>query len=740
MSFSTPSGARLSLEERLLQQMRNARPCEKKNSSQCKLLSALANQADVSLDVTELAADVPAWKPSADYMAAEALLRERAGENRSASYSQHNKNDMPKIIYEKAARIDYGDTLIRNAKEAYTGDKLKGSFIGEKEFVTNLERVGVDRSCATRLFASGDKNHDGVLDGIEYLSLIERRLTLKKIKSIFQQGRPSANDVENCNDAAMQTLLNVFRHWDQDGQGIVSTKAVTRIVNTLNPDIVLQSDIEKLLKEIDVGQDGQADFCDWVSWLYADSDARKTKAWLQNKNDADGTKLANLRATVQRKRAEEARAQGRQKEYEMAQHQDLQVYLSKMNMKPGCNTLNHGPGARGSCKKCSGYHFWFCHYCGYINYWGSCLNGCQWAVYGWSCVSGKCDHSGKCGCKCSAEYLRKHGYAMDTRDTPLDIEHIHDVAHATQEAAVMKKDVVAVAFLQRIEAAEDGFVRLHLSKMTGDEFDVVVPAGARLGAITTEILRAGSYAKLLELKLVTPGGETIGEADELPKEQYLGDVIRAQGDAKSAVSGYEKAASTETVEEEEKCITLQIQLMSGDHLFVDAKVPVGSTVASVRKLATKKLRESAGDAKNEVSALVSAEFGDLIDACTVTDCGLVDGSILTAVITEEVDELQQIETLFHGLIMDRMHCREHPSTLTDKGFVFPSLKEYTEKGGESWLPVPGMYGGFNTHITKDETSSLKLVTESWSRVCEGSGQRHEITVADGVQLVAQGFV
>ncbi len=52
--------------------------------------------------------------------------------------------------------------------------------------------------------------------------------------------------------------------------------------------------------------------------------------------------------------------------------------------------------------------------------------------------------------------------------------------------------------------------------------------------------------------------------------------------------------------------------------------------------------------------------------------------------------------------------------------------------------VPGMYGGFN-YCLETTGVGVKLVSESWSRVAGGSGQRHEITSA-GSQLVEEGFV
>ena len=55
-----------------------------------------------------------------------------------------------------------------------------------------------------------------------------------------------------------------------------------------------------------------------------------------------------------------------------------------------------------------------------------------------------------------------------------------------------------------------------------------------------------------------------------------------------------------------------------------------------------------------------------------------------------------------------------------------------------WFAVPGMYGGFSYRLEAGGVRP-KLVSESWCRVVDGSGQRHEITPG-GSQLVDEGFV
>ena len=55
-----------------------------------------------------------------------------------------------------------------------------------------------------------------------------------------------------------------------------------------------------------------------------------------------------------------------------------------------------------------------------------------------------------------------------------------------------------------------------------------------------------------------------------------------------------------------------------------------------------------------------------------------------------------------------------------------------------WMAIPGMYGGFSYGLFERDGKPL-LITDSWVRVVEGSGQTHEIT-PEGITLVAEGYV
>lgn len=97
-------------------------------------------------------------------------------------------------------------------------------------------------------------------------------------------------------------------------------------------------------------------------------------------------------------------------------------------------------------------------------------------------------------------------------------------------------------------------------------------------------------------------------------------------------------------------------------------------------------------------------------------------------------ELRKIQQHFHAVI------RERAAELINKGrLVLPELAPMLRsEEQEAWFPIPGMYGGFK-YWFDFEGNEAKLITKSWCRIAEGSGQHHEI-IASGSRLVDEGFV
>jgi hypothetical protein len=96
--------------------------------------------------------------------------------------------------------------------------------------------------------------------------------------------------------------------------------------------------------------------------------------------------------------------------------------------------------------------------------------------------------------------------------------------------------------------------------------------------------------------------------------------------------------------------------------------------------------------------------------------------------------LLKIQSHFHDVIRGRASdlVKEHALRLPE---LEPLLELETP---QVWFAVPGMYGGFSYGLESFGVQA-KLVSESWSRIVGGSGQRHEIT-SEGSRLVEEGFV
>lgn len=98
------------------------------------------------------------------------------------------------------------------------------------------------------------------------------------------------------------------------------------------------------------------------------------------------------------------------------------------------------------------------------------------------------------------------------------------------------------------------------------------------------------------------------------------------------------------------------------------------------------------------------------------------------------ERLHQLTDCFHRLITHRS-----AQGLGTVDVPLPSLQYCPLSDAmAAWHPIPGMYGGFRywLDLTLHEPT---LLVESWSRVVQGSGQRHHVT-ATSCELVAEGFV
>ncbi|MHA6758826.1 hypothetical protein [Streptacidiphilus sp. PAMC 29251] len=99
-----------------------------------------------------------------------------------------------------------------------------------------------------------------------------------------------------------------------------------------------------------------------------------------------------------------------------------------------------------------------------------------------------------------------------------------------------------------------------------------------------------------------------------------------------------------------------------------------------------------------------------------------------------------LREVLHSVIRGREWAAE---LIVEHRLRLPEVEPLTElREPALWFPVPGFYGGFSIKLlTAQSIGSLQAELEvtSWSRVVEGSGQRHRVRV-DGAELMEEGFV
>ena len=90
------------------------------------------------------------------------------------------------------------------------------------------------------------------------------------------------------------------------------------------------------------------------------------------------------------------------------------------------------------------------------------------------------------------------------------------------------------------------------------------------------------------------------------------------------------------------------------------------------------------------------------------------------------EEIRKIQKNFHKLIFQRANS----FGINEINVELPDLL----KKESGYFAVPGMYGGFSYSLSAESDCKHVLYTESWCRVCGGSGQIHEVT-ADEIKLI-----
>mmetsp|Transcript_5480 Transcript_5480/g.10442 ORF Transcript_5480/g.10442 Transcript_5480/m.10442 type:complete len:423 (-) Transcript_5480:68-1336(-) len=173
------------------------------------------------------------------------------------------------------------------------------------------------------------------------------------------------------------------------------------------------SELDDLIKEVEAGGDSEEE----ADHEHAPA-MNLTSEWKPSTMPQYATAPTAAEAQSNIQTAAAAGGVGTQQEYEREQYNTFVQNTTATGNKAeagSCMQLMHGPGAPGGCTMtgshppgAGGFHFWLCHHCSTVQYWGYCVNGCDWGKFGWTCIDPLCKGS-DCGCKKGRDYWRDNG-------------------------------------------------------------------------------------------------------------------------------------------------------------------------------------------------------------------------------------------------------------------------------------------------------------------------------------------
>mmetsp|Transcript_102889 Transcript_102889/g.320598 ORF Transcript_102889/g.320598 Transcript_102889/m.320598 type:complete len:444 (-) Transcript_102889:24-1355(-) len=377
-----------------------------------KLLQGSDQNGDGELQFTEFWSWVCGHGRKGESNAVQEALLNRALEKEKAARA------IEKVKWEKwQARKAEKDR--KAAEEAQKEEqRAAGKRVTRQQFVEDRIAIGLNKEVATKLFRAGDEDNDGEIDKeeLEWLAA-GQAASVGQIKSLFQE------------DPSMQQVIETFSRWDSDGDGSISAEELEKVIRILNPDMG-EKTVSLIMKEADADRDGNVDIFEFVGWLCGGNPKKKK---------AKEERQAKVALALHRKRSEEARELGLQAEFEQLGHGLLPRWCKSRKVKATCGTLNSGSSS--SCTECKTRHAWLCHGCGFVSFYGDCVNGCAFGTTGWSCVAGKC--AKRCGCKKKPDFWQRRGFVGDfnnlSRNVPKMLEHAAQ-QHAAQEEAAPDGD------------------------------------------------------------------------------------------------------------------------------------------------------------------------------------------------------------------------------------------------------------------------------------------------------------
>lgn len=130
--------------------------------------------------------------------------------------------------------------------------------ISREEFVTAMAAIGIDAATAAQLFNRFDPDGNGQLDPEEFFAYAAKGSG--EVRSLIRKGVPDG-------DEAIDKVVEVFRSWDRDGDGMISKEELERVLIVLNPSFT-KKEMTAIMKQADKNGDGMIDYEEFADWLH----------------------------------------------------------------------------------------------------------------------------------------------------------------------------------------------------------------------------------------------------------------------------------------------------------------------------------------------------------------------------------------------------------------------------------------------------------------------------------------
>lgn len=157
-------------------------------------------------------------------------------------------------------------SVLQRMREAFELANLDtDNMISREEFEQAMASIGISEEVAQSIFNRFDPDRNGQLDLEEFFAYAGKGGG--DLRTLLRRSLPEV-------DEDTERVIDMFKHWDTDGDGTITRAELKRVLLLLNPAFT-EPDLSKLMKAADKNKDGIIDFEEFVEWLTGTAPPRR---------------------------------------------------------------------------------------------------------------------------------------------------------------------------------------------------------------------------------------------------------------------------------------------------------------------------------------------------------------------------------------------------------------------------------------------------------------------------------